>query len=87
MPTSIPKAATLPTLGVGDKMNHKGQEYIITAVGAPSDDGNGKITYAVTLNDLASTVVSCSANNTVINNPGTEASGTGVETYSRVGQA
>lgn len=87
MPASVPKPTTLPTLSVGDQINYKGQQVTITAVAAGVDDGNGTISYNVTLSAAGNPVVTVSANNCVINNPGTEASSTGVEIWSRSGQS
>lgn len=74
---SIPKPQTL-TINVGDIMNYQGKNYTITAVGAGVDDGKGTISYAVTVNGV---VVTVSANDTVLMNPGTEASSTGVQVW------
>lgn len=63
---SVPKPFTLPNLSTKDKINHKGQTYGITNVGAASDDGNGLITYAITINDTNSTVLNRSAKNTIL---------------------
>lgn len=60
---SIPPAFTLPNLSVGDTMNYGGQNYTITNVGAASDNGNGLVTYAVTLS--SGKVITVSAKNTI----------------------
>lgn len=87
MSNSVPAPATLPTLNAGDFINYKGQQVQISAVSAGVDDGQGTVNYNVTLNTVGNPVIVCSANNTVINNPGTEAASTGVEVWSRSGQS
>lgn len=78
MPTSIPTPPTL-SINVGDVINYKGVNYAITNVGAAVDDGKGKITYALTL--TGGTIITVSAETTVIQNPGTKAANTGVQTW------
>ena len=73
------------TLNIGDSINYKGQTYQITNVTGPVDDGLGTDNYSVTIVVGGSNVVlNCNANNTVINNPGTEA-GTGHESWAHSG--
>ena len=48
MPTSVPKAFTL-TFATNDLINYKGQNYAISSAAAGVDDGNGTISYVLTL--------------------------------------
>jgi hypothetical protein len=85
---SIPAPATLPLLGVGDFINYKGQQYVITALTGPVDNGQGSNIYTVTIVVGGNNVTfTASANDTVVSNPGTEASGTGHEIWTRSGQS
>lgn len=84
---SVPAPASLPLLSVGDFINYKGQQYTITNVSGPVDNGLGTNLYTVTIVVSGSNVLlTVSANNTVVANPGTEAA-TGHETWSRSGQS
>jgi hypothetical protein len=83
-----PLTVTYPSFGalnVGDTINYKGQQYTITNVTGPVDDGLGTFSYTVTIVVGGSNVViNCNASNTTINSPGTEAS-TGHESWSHSG--
>lgn len=82
---TVPKPPTL-NINVGDFINYKGQQVKISAVSAGVDDNNGTISYNLTLVTAGNPVISVSANNCVINNPGTAAANTGVQIWSRNGQ-
>jgi hypothetical protein len=76
------------TINTGDSINYKGQTYTITNVVGPTDNGLGVDLYTVTIVVAGSNVTfNCSANDTVVNNPGTEASATGKENWQRTGQS
>ncbi len=48
MPTSVPAAFSL-SISANDIINYKGQYYVISNVAAGVDDGNGGLTYVLTL--------------------------------------
>lgn len=81
---SIPKPFTL-NINVGDFINYKGQQVKISAVSVGVDDNLGNIVYTLTLVASGNPVVTVSASNCVLNNPGTEAASTGVQVWSRNG--
>ena len=63
MSASIPAAPTL-LITAGDSMNYGGTEYIVSSVGAGSDNGQGLITYSVVL--TGGPTITCSYKNTVL---------------------
>lgn len=77
---SIPKPFTLSIQG-GDTINYKGTEYVITNVAAGVDNGEGVISYSVTLTGGA--VITCSANDTILSS----SNNGGVSTWAQTAEA
>lgn len=65
MTASIPPAPTLSFVS-GDRINYGGKSYTISSAAAGSDNGNGKVTYVLTLTGAPVSTITVSADNCVL---------------------